>query len=175
MTRFLPALSNNTFLFFLLLVFLSSCKNGNDEEKVPVEASEEVENVEPFFDVSLAQWSLSKPILSGEMDPMDFAQKANEMGFKGLEYVSQLYTPLYKDSADPKAALQTVLDTLKTRSERYDVENILIMVDGEGDLASNSEAERNQAVENHKKWVDAADYLGAHSIRVNLFVSNVPE
>ena len=49
------------------------------------------------------------------------------------------------------------------------------MVDGEGDLAVNDSEERNKAVENHKKWVDAANYLGCHSIRVNLFGSNDPE
>ena len=175
MTKILPAFSEK-FIFVLLFLFiLSSCKNQAPEESVSEDSSEEIENAEPFFDVSLAQWSLSKPILSGEMDPMDFAEKANEMGFKGIEYVSQLYSPLYKDSADPEAALQKVLDTLKARSERYDVENVLIMVDNEGDLASNSVTERDQAVEDHKKWVDAAEYLGAHSIRVNLFGSDVPE
>jgi sugar phosphate isomerase/epimerase len=46
------------------------------------------------------------------------------------------------------------------------------MIDGEGDLASSDEKERNIAVENHKKWVDAAHFLGCHSIRVNLFGSN---
>ena len=176
MTRSLPLFSNYPFFFLLFfLVSLSSCKNKDSEEIVSADPLEEVEDVEPLFDVSLAQWSLSKPILSGEMDPMDFAQKADKMGFKGIEYVSQLYSPLYKDSANPEAALQTVLDTLKARSEKYGVKNVLIMVDNEGDLASNSEAERNQAVEDHKKWVDAADFLGAHSIRVNLFGSDIPE
>jgi sugar phosphate isomerase/epimerase len=41
------------------------------------------------------------------------------------------------------------------------------MVDGEGHLAELDDAERNQSVENHKKWVDAAAFLGCHSIRVN--------
>jgi sugar phosphate isomerase/epimerase len=49
------------------------------------------------------------------------------------------------------------------------------MVDGEGDLAVPNEEERNQAVENHKKWVDAAEFLGADAIRVNLFGSDEPE
>ena len=45
----------------------------------------------------------------------------------------------------------------------------VIMIDGEGDLSFNDETVTNQAVENHKKWIDAAQYLGCHSIRVNLF------
>ena len=41
------------------------------------------------------------------------------------------------------------------------------MVDHEGDLATLDDKERAQTIENHKKWVDAAKYLGCHSIRVN--------
>ena len=41
------------------------------------------------------------------------------------------------------------------------------MVDREGYLANLDEKERAQTVENHKKWVDAAQFLGCHSIRVN--------
>jgi sugar phosphate isomerase/epimerase len=41
------------------------------------------------------------------------------------------------------------------------------MVDGEGNLADTSAAVRQKAVENHYKWVKAAQFLGCHSIRVN--------
>lgn len=161
-------------LLLSLACSLSSCKNNNAQEE-PVLAVTEETNEDLFFKLSLAQWSLNEPIFAGELDPMDFAQKANEYGFEGIEYVNQFYTPLFKDAEDPKAALQSVLDTLKAKSEKYGVQNVLIMVDGEGDLATNNEAERNMAVENHKKWVDAAEFLGCHSIRVNLFGSNEPE
>ena len=49
------------------------------------------------------------------------------------------------------------------------------MVDNEGDLADPDEAKRDVAVENHKRWVDAAAVLGCHSIRVNTFGTNAPE
>lgn len=129
----------------------------------------------PFFKLSLAEWSLHKQILAGEMSPLDFAQNASELGFQGIEYVSQLYTDELKKNPNSKAAMETLLTTLKEKSETYNVKNILIMVDNEGDLASTVEAERNEAVENHKKWVDAAQFLGCHSIRVNLFGTNDPE
>jgi sugar phosphate isomerase/epimerase len=161
--------------FLLVLIFftgLVSCKN--EQKKEPKEETATAENAikELFFKLSLAQWSLSKPIHSGEMDPMDFAQKANEMGFDGIEYVSQLYTPILEKGGSSEEAMKTLLDSLKAKSERYNVKNILIMVDGEGDLATPNEKERNLAVENHKKWVDAAQFLECHSIRVNLFGSN---
>ncbi len=41
------------------------------------------------------------------------------------------------------------------------------MIDGEGDLGDNDESKRNQAVENHYKWIEAAKQLDCHSIRVN--------
>src|SRR4029078_8213938 len=41
------------------------------------------------------------------------------------------------------------------------------MGDSEGDLGDPSSAKRSKAVENHFKWVEAAKFLGCHSIRVN--------
>ena len=170
MTQKSLKITQSFFIALFIMASLVSCKN-NQEKKETIETTDsQPENQELFFEISLAQWSLSKPIIEGKMDPMNFAQKAQEMGFTGIEYVSGLY-----NSEIEKKGLATVLDTLKARSERYDVENVLIMVDGEGDLATSDEAERNEAVENHKKWVDAAKFLGAHSIRVNLFGSNDAE
>ena len=172
--RIISSSSVNPLIMLLSLVFIFvSCKN-NKEQKAPVVASNQEKTEELFFKLSLAQWSLNEPIFAGELDPMDFAEKANELGFEGIEYVNQFYTPLFKDAEDPKAAFQNVLDTLKAKSEEHRVKNVLIMVDGEGDLATNDENARKQAVDNHKKWVDAANFLGCHSIRVNLFGSDKP-
>ncbi|WP_299212107.1 sugar phosphate isomerase/epimerase family protein [uncultured Aquimarina sp.] len=161
----------------ICLLIISSCKN-NTKNTTTIEQKEEkiIEQPvasEPYFELSLAQWSLHKEIQSGKLDPIDFAKKAKELGFTGVEYVSQLYT--YKDAKDPYKALQQLLETLKSKSNEHNVQNLLIMVDGEGDLAVIDEKERNQTVENHKKWVDAAQFLGCHSIRVNLFGTNNPE
>jgi len=164
--------------FLLVLIFftgLVSCKNQQNKEPKEETASSEKAIQDPFFKLSLAQWSLSKPIHNGEMDPMDFAEKANEMGFEGIEYVSQLYTPILEKGKTSEVAMKNLLDSLKARSERFNVKNILIMVDGEGDLATPNETDRNLAVENHKKWVNAAQFLECHSIRVNLFGSNDAE
>jgi sugar phosphate isomerase/epimerase len=117
----------------------------------------------PFFKISLAQWSFHKAILEDKtMNPIDFAQKANELGFEGIEYVNQLYR---KEIAD--MGLEALLKKLKAKSEQYNVKNVLIMIDGEGAMASTDDDERNKAIENHYKWVDAAKYLGCHAIRVN--------
>ncbi len=165
----------------IYLVLLSACKNKTTENISPPDQEETKNNIEevkespPFFELSLAQWSLHKKMMSGEIDPIDFAKKAKELGFTGLEYVSQLYKKELEKGPTPEKALQTLLDTLQAKSKQYNVQNLLIMVDGEGDLAVIDEKERNQTVENHKKWVDAAQFLGCHSIRVNLFGTNDPE
>lgn len=151
-------------LLFLVTIFCVGCK----EKTAKTDQAQLVkEDKEPFFKLSLAQWSLHRAIGNNELDPIDFAQKAKDMGFEGIEYVSGLY----KNKIDAMG-MEALLDTLKAKSDTHGVENVLIMIDGEGDLASSDEKERTNAVENHKKWVDAAQFLGCHSIRVNLFGSN---
>ena len=151
----------------LTVVAVMSCKSEKKIEK-NVNESVVVAQNDPFFKISLAQWSLNEAIRNGEMSPLDFAEKAHEMGFEGIEYVSQLYTPLMETYSNDQVALDSILPILKSKSEEFNVDNVLIMVDAEGNLAAANEQERNQAVEDHKKWIDAAAYLGCHAIRVNL-------
>ena len=121
---------------------LLSCKNKETENKDNSSAAiDSTESNEPFFKLSLAQWSLEKPIHEGELDPVDFAEKAKELGFNGIEYVNQLYFDKYRNSNDPEAAFSQLLDTLKAKSEQFNVKNVLIMVDGEGDFAWRRNAE----------------------------------
>lgn len=154
-------------IIVFLAVGLNSCAKKEKKEEVKEPETVEVKEVKPFFKLSLAQWSLHKQIISGELSPLDFAQKASEFGFEGIEYVSLLYREELKKDKDPKIAMQILLDTLKMKSEKYGVRNVLIMVDNEGTLGTVDLKEREQAIENHKKWVDAAAFLGCHSIRVN--------
>ncbi len=149
------------------LVSVVGCSEKKKESNTEVvEESTEVEKG-PFFKLSLAQWSLHKAVIEEGESPLDFAQRANELGYDGIEYVSQLYTKEIEKEADPKIGMEKLLNTLKEKSEKYKVTNVLIMVDREGHLATLDDEERAQTVENHKKWVDAAQFLGCHSIRVN--------
>ena len=159
-------------LLFISATALIGCKNSEKEtSNTETVAQDSIENSEPFFKLSLAQWSLHRSMgEGGDVHPFDFAQKAQEYGFSGIEYVNQIYRKQIEE-----LGLNAVLDTLKKKSAEHGVENVLIMIDGEGDLASPNEEDRNQAVENHKKWVDAAAFLGCHSIRVNVFGTNEPE
>lgn len=112
------------------------------------------------FKISLAQWSLHKPLFAKEIDNLDFAKIAKEKyGIEAVEYVNQFFKDKAKD--------EKYLAEMKKRTSDLGVTNVLIMVDGEGSLGDTDEAKRTQAVENHYKWVDAAKFLGCHSIRVN--------
>lgn len=153
---------------FILILF--SCGNKKRQLDVQQDNDAEAQKETSAFKLSLAQWSLNREVREQGISPFLFAQSAKDMGFGGIEYVSQLYTKEVE-----KLGFDKVIDSLKILSESVGVENILIMVDHEGDLADPDLEKRNLAVENHKKWVDAAQKLGAHSIRVNTFGTNDPE
>ena len=125
-------------------------------------------NSTPFFKLSLAQWSLHNAIWKRQLDPYDFTAKAKELGFEGVEFVNQLYPDVMK-AKNKTVALKHFISKLNTAAREEDVKNVLIMIDGEGDLAVPSISKRNQAIENHKAWVETAAAMGCHSIRINLF------
>ena len=114
------------------------------------------------FEISVAQWSWHKRLFgrSGpKMDNLDFAKEAKALGIKAVEYVNQFF----KDKAND----EKYLAEMKKRAEDNGVKSLLIMCDGEGNLGDPDAERRAKAVENHHKWVDAARFLGCHSIRVN--------
>lgn len=139
----------------------------------------------PLFKISLAQWSLHKSyfggspgeqgwdvfaqtlhsdnyrsLLAGDIDPLNFPVVARQdYDIDGIELVNTFYFDRAKDTA--------YLTDLKGRADGEGVSILLIMCDAEGNLGDPDEAARMQAVENHYKWVEAAKFLGCHSIRVN--------
>jgi sugar phosphate isomerase/epimerase len=115
-----------------------------------------------FFTISLAEWSLHKMLFDKKLDNLDFPAKAkNDFGISAVEYVNQFFVDKAKDT--------TYLTELKKRCDDNGVTSVLIMCDGEGEMADLDAKKRMKAVENHYKWVEAAKFLGCHSIRVNCF------
>ncbi|MBX2966785.1 MAG: TIM barrel protein [Cyclobacteriaceae bacterium] len=115
-----------------------------------------------FFNISLAEWSLNKMLFANEITNLDFPVVAKqEFGIDGIEYVNAFF----KD----KAQDQVYLTDLKQRCDDNGVTSLLIMCDDEGYLGDLDDAKRDEAVDNHKKWVEAAKFLGCHSIRVNAY------
>jgi len=113
-----------------------------------------------FFKLSLAQWSLHKALFDKKMDNLDFAAKSRAFGCEGIEYVNAFFKDKAKDMA--------YLKEMNKRAENEGQQNVLIMIDGEGDLADANTENRLKGIENHFKWVEAAHFLGCHAIRVNL-------
>ena len=114
----------------------------------------------PLFEISLAEWSLHKTLFGKKMTNLDFPRVSKEkFGITAVEYVNQFF----KDKAKDKKYLAE----MKKRAAGEGVYSVLIMIDGEGALGDSKEAGRSGAIEKHKRWVEAAAYLGCHSIRVN--------
>lgn len=109
-------------------------------------------------DISLAQWSLVDEIRAGQWKTLDFPRIAREdLGINGIEFVNTLF----------EVPTMNYLNKLKKNAEDHGVAMVLIMVDDEGDGCSPTKEGRRQFEINHRKWVDAAHYLGCHAIRTN--------
>jgi L-ribulose-5-phosphate 3-epimerase len=115
---------------------------------------------EPLFRISLAEWSLNRALFKHQVDNLDFPAIARrEYGIGACEYVNQFF----KD----KAQDAKYLAELNRRAASEGIQNVLIMIDGEGALGDPDPKRRTEAVHKHHRWVDAAKTLGCHSIRVN--------
>jgi sugar phosphate isomerase/epimerase len=122
----------------------------------------------PPFRISLAEWSLHRSLQAGELEHLDFAPLArSSYGLEGAEFVNRFFEKKAKDEA--------YLKEMKRRADDAGVACLLIMVDGEGPLASADTAERARAIESHRKWLEAATFLGCHSVRVNASGSGSPD
>jgi Xylose isomerase-like TIM barrel len=148
--RFLRTLSTATAVT-ALAPWLESCGAGK------AAASKDL-----FFKISLAEWSVHKAIYSGKITNLDFPVIAKkEFGIEAVEYVNSLFMGKGED--------KNYLKELKMRCDDNGVRSVLIMCDGEGDMGDLDNKKRLQTIENHKKWLEAAKFLGCHAIRVNAF------
>ena len=159
-----------------------SCNNSN--ESTTKKVVKDMVNKEPFFKISLAQWSLHNSffgdilksgdfekfgkllmtdpdaLLQGHLKPIDFPSIAKkDFGVDAIELVNTFYFSKGKDTAYWKE--------FRNRCDGEGVKAILIMCDALGDLGDQDAAKRQAAVENHKPWLEAAQILGCHAIRVN--------
>jgi sugar phosphate isomerase/epimerase len=120
------------------------------------------------LEISLAEWSLHRALQAGKIDHLDFPSIAkNDYHISVVEYVNGFFggsKMSFKEAAVNKAYLNELLK----RSKDAGVVNHLIMVDDEGPLAIPDDNERLKAVDNHKKWIEAAKFLGCLTVRVNL-------
>lgn len=138
---------------------LASC-NGRRADSTAEDEGATAGSGELFFKISLAEWSLNRALFGGQLNHLDFPLYAKEnFGVDAVEYVNQFFMD--------KATDRAYLTDLKARCTDNGITSVLIMCDGEGDLGDADAARRKTAVENHYKWVEAAQFLGCHAIRVN--------
>ena len=145
----------------LAVALLISCSKSTDT------AEQNTKIVLPEAKFTLAQWSFNRDLFAGEMDTVDFITAAGEMGFEGVEYVSQFF----KDKVDDFA----YLDSLNAAAKKANIKNVMIQVDNIADLGTSDPELRAKAIAEGKKWVDAASYLGCDLMRVNAHGDGSPE
>ena len=110
--------------------------------------------------ISLAEWSLHRALYSKEINHLDFISLARtKFEIDAVEYVNTFFFDKAKD--------KKYLNEMNIIAKDNGVKSLLIMCDNEGNLGDPNNEKRNNAVENHFKWADAAKFLGCHSIRVN--------
>jgi hydroxypyruvate isomerase len=109
-------------------------------------------------DISLAQWALVEEFQADKRKTLDFPKIArNDFGLNGIEFVNTLF----------EVPTESYLRQLKKNAADNGVTMVLIMVDDEGDGCSPTKEARRQFEVNHRKWIDAAAFLGCHAIRTN--------
>ena len=114
----------------------------------------------PWFEISLAEWSLHRALFSGILDNTDFPRIAkDEYDIDAVEYVNQFFKA--------KPTNTKYLGEIRKIAADHGVKSVLIMIDNEGNIGDPDKPKRQEAVENHFKWVEAAKFLGCHAIRLN--------
>jgi L-ribulose-5-phosphate 3-epimerase len=126
------------------------------------------EGSNPLFKISLAEWSFHLALKAGKMDNLDFPKVAKQQfDIDCVEYVNQFFMDKANDTP--------YLKDLKKRCDDNGVRSGLIMCDNRVQLGDPDNARRTHAVEDHYKWVEAAKFLGCHSIRVNAHSAGTPQ
>jgi sugar phosphate isomerase/epimerase len=113
---------------------------------------------DPDLRISLATWSMHRMFFEEGLDLLGMVDITAEFRIEGIEFVNTFFpSPQFR-----------YLEGLRDRCAEHGITPLLIMCDGEGNLAATDGAERARAVKNHHKWIDIAEVLGCHSIRVNI-------
>jgi sugar phosphate isomerase/epimerase len=121
----------------------------------------------PKYELTLGQWSFHRALLAKQLDPLDFPSRAKELGFQGVDYVNTFF----KD----KAGDRSYLAELEKRADGEGLVNDLILIDSEGVIGDPDASARTSALDNHKRWVEAAKALGCRGIRINALSRGTPD
>lgn len=110
--------------------------------------------------VSLAAWSFSRSFFQGKWKLVDMpAIVRKQLGIEAFEHVNQFF----------ENPTLNYLQRLNKAFQDAGVQQTILMVDQEGSTAALDAAERKLSAVAHRKWIDAAHYLGCHSVRCNVY------
>lgn len=126
--------------------------------RVPEARAAESQRAVVPFKISLSQRSLRQELAASRLDPLDFPRLARALGLDAVEYVSTFY------EADLKSRRN--LAELKRRAAGEGVWSKLIIVEAAGALGAPDPKSRRRAIDAHKRWVEAAAFLGCHAVSV---------
>jgi len=123
---------------------------------------------QPWFKISLAEWSLNKTIWAGKMTNLDFPRIAKrDFGIDCVEYVDQFFADKGGDDA--------YFAELKKCCDDEGVTSGLIMLDTPGAYAASDKAVRETAIEKACVFMHGAAQLGCYAIRINAPGDGTPE
>lgn len=122
------------------------------------------------MEISLAGWSLNRRFRN-QKDPLyllDYPRLArDEFDIDVVELNSPFFIYEEPDNPAESRVSDAYVDTLRQRADDVGVKLLSIAVDGHGNLSAVDEDERQQAVQNHKKWFDICQKLGCDAFRAN--------
>lgn len=113
-----------------------------------------------LYKISCTEYSFHRMMGKKELDNLDFAAYVKK-NF-AIDAVDYWNSPFKSKAKDAKYIAE-----MRKRADDVGVKGTCILIDGEGNLGDPNEKRRLAAVDNHKKWVEAAKTLGCYSIRVN--------
>jgi sugar phosphate isomerase/epimerase len=110
--------------------------------------------------ISLAAWSFSGSFFQGKWKLLELPGiLRNQLGISALEHVNQFF----------ENPTLNYLQKVKRACADSGVQSTILMVDGEGGTAHPDKAERMLAATAHRKWIDIGQFLGCHSVRINVY------
>ena len=122
------------------------------------------------MEISLASWSLKRRFMddANPLSLLDFPLLVlDEFGMEMVELSTPFFE--YEDPDNPAESgiSDAYLEELRRRADAAGVRSLNIPVDRHGNLSALDEAERRQAVANHKKWFGVCQKLGCNAFRAN--------
>jgi sugar phosphate isomerase/epimerase len=100
-------------------------------------------------------------VLMGSLDPRDITSLSRQLGIGSIDLVNVLF---FGHAEDTKW-----LNEFNTRASDDGVRFQLLMCDETGAIGASDKVSRQEAIDNHKPWFEAAAYLGCKQIRVNAY------